>query len=151
MTRLFYSLQFRLVLGFALVLALALASVSFYVGYAGGYVGGRLQAYGTVRRCLLSEEHCGHEVGVDNPVRGLTPHGSGASRVVWVLDSLGSLTPLADALFDATPTTSGTDPAGKFDGTGGCVTWDGFFDWIAEPCPSAASIGMAGSELGFLP
>ena len=34
MTRLFFSLQFRLVLGFALVLTLALAGVSFYVGYA---------------------------------------------------------------------------------------------------------------------
>ncbi len=34
MTRLFVSLQFRLVLGFALVLTLALAGVSFYVGYA---------------------------------------------------------------------------------------------------------------------
>jgi len=33
MSRLFFSLQFRLVLGFALVLALALASVSWYVGY----------------------------------------------------------------------------------------------------------------------
>ncbi len=34
MTRLFFSLQFRLVLGFAVVLALALACVSLYVGYA---------------------------------------------------------------------------------------------------------------------
>ena len=34
MTRLFSSLQFLLVLGFALVLTLALAGVSFYVGYA---------------------------------------------------------------------------------------------------------------------
>jgi len=34
MTRLFFSLQFRLVLGFAVVLALALAGVSLYVGYA---------------------------------------------------------------------------------------------------------------------
>lgn len=34
MTRLFVSLQFRLVMGFAIVLALALAGVSFYVGYA---------------------------------------------------------------------------------------------------------------------
>ena len=34
MTRLFVSLQFRLVLGFAVVLALALAGVSLYVGYA---------------------------------------------------------------------------------------------------------------------
>ena len=34
MPRLFISLQFRLVLGFALVLTLALAGVSFYVGYA---------------------------------------------------------------------------------------------------------------------
>ena len=33
MSRLFFSLQFRLVLGFALVLALALGSVSWYVGY----------------------------------------------------------------------------------------------------------------------
>ena len=33
MSRLFFSLQFRMVLGFALVLALALASVSWYVGY----------------------------------------------------------------------------------------------------------------------
>jgi len=34
MPRLFLSLQFRLVLGFALVLTLALGGVSFYVGYA---------------------------------------------------------------------------------------------------------------------
>lgn len=34
MTRLFVSLQFRLVLGFAVVLALALAGVSLFVGYA---------------------------------------------------------------------------------------------------------------------
>ena len=34
MPKLFLSLQFRLVLGFALVLTLALAGVSFYVGYA---------------------------------------------------------------------------------------------------------------------
>ena len=34
MSRLFLSLQFRLVFGFALVLALALAGVSLYVGYA---------------------------------------------------------------------------------------------------------------------
>ena len=34
MPRLFFSLQFRLVFGFALVLALALAGVSLYVGYA---------------------------------------------------------------------------------------------------------------------
>ena len=43
MTRLFYSLQFRLVLGFALVLALALASVSFYVGYAAEQEVGRFE------------------------------------------------------------------------------------------------------------
>ena len=34
MSRIFFSLQFRLVLGFALVLAMALAGVSVYVGYA---------------------------------------------------------------------------------------------------------------------
>ena len=34
MTRWFYSLQFRLILSFAVVLALALGSVSWYVGYA---------------------------------------------------------------------------------------------------------------------
>ncbi|PKB66073.1 MAG: hypothetical protein BZY81_08350 [SAR202 cluster bacterium Io17-Chloro-G4] len=34
MSRLFFSLQFRLVLGFAMVFSLALASVSWYVGYA---------------------------------------------------------------------------------------------------------------------
>ena len=43
MTRLFYSLQFRLVLGFTLVLALALASVSFYVGYAAEQEVGRFE------------------------------------------------------------------------------------------------------------
>ena len=43
MTRLFYSLQFRLILGFALVLALALASVSFYVGYAAEQEVGRFE------------------------------------------------------------------------------------------------------------
>ena len=41
MTRLFYSLQFRLVLGFALVLALA--SVSFYIGYAAAQEVGRFE------------------------------------------------------------------------------------------------------------
>ena len=34
MARFFYGLQFRLVMGFTIVLALALAGVSFYVGYA---------------------------------------------------------------------------------------------------------------------
>ena len=43
MTRLFYSLQFRLVLGFALVLTLALASVNFYVGYAAEQEVGRFE------------------------------------------------------------------------------------------------------------
>lgn len=43
MTRLFYSLQFRLILGFALVLAMALASVSFYVGYAAEQEVGRFE------------------------------------------------------------------------------------------------------------
>ena len=43
MTRFFCSLQFRLVLGFALVLALALASVSFYVGYAAEQEVGRFE------------------------------------------------------------------------------------------------------------
>lgn len=41
MTRLFYSLQFRLVLGFALVLALA--SVSFYVGHTAEQEVGRFE------------------------------------------------------------------------------------------------------------
>ena len=34
MVRFFFGLQFRLVMGFTVVLALALAGVSFYVGYA---------------------------------------------------------------------------------------------------------------------
>ena len=34
MARFFFGLQFRLVMGFTIVLALALAGVSFYVGYA---------------------------------------------------------------------------------------------------------------------
>jgi len=36
MARFFFSVQFRLVMGFTIVLALALAGVSFYVGYAAG-------------------------------------------------------------------------------------------------------------------
>ena len=44
MTRLFFSLQFRLVLGFAVVLTLALAGVSFYVGYAAEQEVGRFES-----------------------------------------------------------------------------------------------------------
>ncbi len=44
MARLFFSLQFRLVFGFALVLALALAGVSLYVGYAAEREVERLEA-----------------------------------------------------------------------------------------------------------
>ena len=43
MTRWLFSLQFRLILGFALVLALALGSVSWYVGYAAERETERLQ------------------------------------------------------------------------------------------------------------
>lgn len=44
MTKVFFSLQFRLALGFTLVLALALAGVSFYVGYAAEQEVGRFEA-----------------------------------------------------------------------------------------------------------
>ena len=43
MASFFFSLQFRLVLGFSLVLALALAGVSFYVGYAAEREVGRFE------------------------------------------------------------------------------------------------------------
>nr|MBC8281439.1 HAMP domain-containing protein [Chloroflexota bacterium] len=43
MTKILFSLQFRLALGFTLVLALALAGVSFYVGYAAEQEVGRFE------------------------------------------------------------------------------------------------------------
>ena len=44
MTKIFFSLQFRLALGFTFVLVLALAGVSFYVGYAAEKEVGRFEA-----------------------------------------------------------------------------------------------------------
>ena len=44
MTKIFFSLQFRLAIGFTFVLVLALAGVSFYVGYAAEKEVGRFEA-----------------------------------------------------------------------------------------------------------
>lgn len=126
-------------------------SSAVYVGYLSGYLGGRLSGNGTVRKCPLAEGHCDQEVGVTYAVRSLFLTGTGDSRVVWVLDSLGLMTPLSEDKFIPVPgVNAGTDPWGVWDGTGGCVTYDGSNDWIAEPCPEAAEIGMSGSEMGRL-
>lgn len=124
-------------------------SSAVYVGYLSGYLGGRLSGNGTVRKCPLAEGHCDQEVGVTYAVRSLFVEGAGDSRVIWVLDSGGLMTPLSEDKFIPVPgVNAGTDPSGVWDGTGGCVTYDGSNDWIAEPCPEAAEIGMSGSEMG---
>ncbi len=126
-------------------------SSAVYIGYVSGFYAGRLSGNGVVRKCALAEGHCDHEVGVTYAVRSLVVLGEGDQRVIWVLDSEGLLTPLAESLFiPEHGVTVGTDPSGTYDGTGGCVIHGGGLEYIAEPCPWADEIGMSGSELGLL-
>jgi DNA-binding beta-propeller fold protein YncE len=130
-------------------------SAVFYVGYTSGHPDGLLSGNGTVRRCELADEHCDHEVGVEGSVRGLTVVGDAFDPIVWVVDTNGAVTALEERLFipeNAFATrTSGTDPWGFLDGTGGCVVFDGLFEWQAEPCPAAATAGISLSEVVFVP
>jgi hypothetical protein len=130
-------------------------SAAFYVGYTSGHPDGLLSGNGTVRRCELADEHCDHEVGVEGSVRGLTVVGDWFDPVVWVVDTNGAVTALEERLFipetASAGRTSGTDPWGLLDGTGGCVVFDGLFEWQAEPCPPAATPGISLSEVVFVP
>jgi hypothetical protein len=127
-------------------------SSAVFAGYTYGH--GSLDSYGVVRKCVIGEDDCWHEVGVQGSVRSLAVTGSGASRMVWTSDSLGYVTGLTDALgvslFEAGQLTSGRNMYGQNDGTGGCLANLHGWDEEAVPCTDLFStpyIGQAGSGM----
>jgi len=101
-------------------------SGSVYVGHTNGH--NSLISHGVVRRCVLAEDTCRHEVAVEGAVRSVGVTGVAGAEVVYAADAQGFVTRLDDDLFEPGPQTTGqeiiVDSWGSFpsaDGTGGCL------------------------------